>query len=177
MGYDMYAIGARTKVPAGFVASERPIRPDDPWYFLLNGMGMGKMAEEMDRAGVLDLDTEHPPWPDHPEPYGEHFEDGFDVSERDADGTYERAKSLEGQTYLRARAELVRTLGEHGKVPAFKFETNDGWIVTPPECLWIAEALELRSLLLDEGRWRSLVEEFAAFNRRCGEWTDGYAVW
>lgn len=159
MGVDMLALDP----PSG--------EPHAMWRFSLNWSGMAKMAEEMDRAGVLDVKTSHDPWPKWPGE--EHFRELDDMSPF---GEWWEPIDPIGAAHADATIRLRFSLGEDGKVPAYKFESNDYWAVTIPECRWIAEALETRALLLDEGRWRDVVVRFAEFNRLCGEKTSGYVV-
>src|SRR5262249_50378058 len=103
--------------------------------------------------------TECPEWPDWP-PGGlaveraEQLRELFDAaSAGDPSGDCESVGSLEElkptfrelrtiQRYLdeedRARSAVSR---KPGKVPSFKFESNDGWHVIPVECLIIAYRL------------------------------------
>jgi hypothetical protein len=174
VGVDMSALNPRVTSPAGFVPRPDIFGGDDPWYFHLNWWGMGRMAEEMDRAGVIDAEAQHAPWPDRPKPDEEHFED---LDERDENGRDEKPLTPEALIYQQQIENILRHVGESGKVALFKFGSNDGWVVTQDECRWIADALDQRAALIDNTDWQRVVEAFAAFNRRCATEADGYAVW
>lgn len=162
MGVDMHAVGVRATVPA----------PDDreAWYFRLNWRGMSAMLEEMASADVLDAETPEPRWMEYP---GDaHLRE---LDEFDEFGSEYQPLDAIGREYCEQLRAARYQLGEHGKVPLYKFGSNDGWVVTPVECLWVADALDERVALLD-GPWQELVEEYIAFNRRCAEGAGGYGV-
>lgn len=172
MGVDMHALNPRVAVPGGFQPTARGFRDDDPWYFCLNWSGMAAVVDLLDREGAIDRDAEHDPWP-------EQWPEGHLV-ERDAKdefgGWWDAVDDI-GKRYLETTRSIKVSLGRHGKVPAYKFGSNDAWVITPPECIWIADALDDRLLLLPEGeRWTKIVREFMAFNRRCAERADGYTI-
>lgn len=157
MGVDMYALSPRKGACHDF---------------RINWSGMAKLADEMEFANVLDTITPQGDWPKRP-PESEFVW----LDERNEFGEYETAATEVGRAYLETLHVHTFRLGEHGRVPVWKFGSNDGWGVTIPECEWIADALEARVLLLDEGRWREIVEEFVTFNRLCAEKASGYVVW
>jgi hypothetical protein len=136
---------------------------------------------------------------------------GYDLYRRDnlRDPSFDDEKyfrsTMRAFPYLHAAMDLVGVLDYHvgrpgsaGKlsesdlasrspdphsVPAFKFSSNESWIVTPDECLAIAAALErlLRDtrsrvdVSPDEAPVLDFIESFARFNRVCAE-HGGYEV-
>jgi len=106
------------------------------------------------------------------------------VTMRDADVLDEDADIVEvdGGADLAARSPLP------GKVPVYKFCSNDAWVVTPEECAAIAEALtkwadeRAESLLSKVAQAANVVNEdieeardFAAYNFACVD-LEGYTV-
>lgn len=132
--------------------------------FALNWTAMGHVMNMLHERGVVDLHAGPGPLPTtvrheflYPRP----------------DGDPEEAAAYHWKSQTSPNPTLV---------PCYKFNSNDGWIVTPAECLVIADALD--SFLLGqlpgvsalELLWLQRVGELASFNRRCaGE--DGYEVW
>lgn len=167
MGVDMHAVGVRAAAALPILG---PWQWGDPWRFSVNWRGMSELIVEMDTVGLIDEDTPEPEWPKWPG--DEHLQERYEPSDLGED--WEGVTDL-GCEWCDLNRAIRYTLGEHGKVPVFKFGTNDGWVITPVECIWIADALDERVALL-EGRWQQLVNEFVAFNRRCAEGAGGYAV-
>lgn len=138
--------------------------------FHTNIWGMGRLRELMDQANVLDCFSNHPDWPDSSKAY----EADWDEKHPDVIKYEEQADEI--------RSSLSP---EEGKVPIYKFGSNDGWVVTPEGCYMIAEAV---SRYLDENpeyglpteidshEHRSFYKEWAEFNRKAAE-LGGYKVW
>ena len=142
--------------------------------FLLNNWGMGRMNRCMYRAGVLDI-IEPPGFPKYP---GEqHFADG---------GEFAQPIDDVGREFSDARAAVLEHRLDNGKVPVFKFNSTDGWIVTRDECRVIATGL--RQLVVgpdwptpdretdDERFWRNLILDFADFCERSADHGHGFVV-
>ncbi len=160
MGYDLYARTPRVACPTrlGFGAP-------DAWYFRFVVSEMDDLVVLLSEADVLDLDAEPSDPPEPPPRAWEHFDhEGQPLSD-------EARQFVEAEEAARASAGLP------GRVPLFKFRSNDGWIVMPDECRSIASALEARLIPLAPELRPALISEFIAFNRRCGELADGYEVW
>lgn len=179
MGVDMHAVGVRAEVPmpaalAAWHDAPGLLRSHDPWWFAVNWSSMSKLIVEMDTVGVLDEDTPKPEWPKD-RPGGAGDEHLVNLDEPDEFGSWEAPVTEIGRAHYERLRAIRYTLGEHGKVPVFKFTSNDSWVITPPECLWIADALEDRVALL-EGSWRELVEAFIGYNRRCAAGAGGYRI-
>jgi hypothetical protein len=111
-----------------YIRPEQEVRGDgvDPWFHL-NWAMMDLVEELLDQAGVLDNDTQGPVLPPHA--------DKLDTA------TYEQVYDA---AYNRWEAEqLVRATSLDAiKVPAVKFHTNEGWILTSRECRMLAGALK-----------------------------------
>lgn len=110
-------------------------RVRDDGYFRLNIWGMSKMVNIMEDLSMIDWEIKAPDWPDYP--------NGM------TDEEYERSTLP------------MRSMRSHDplRIPAFKFGSNDGWLVTPEECYMIAH--RLRSVPNETAR------EFAGFCSRC----------
>lgn len=88
-------------------------------YFRVNIWGMGDLRWEMRAQGLLTSDPEPTDWPDYPEGAAE--------------------DSPEYLAYREARAKLIGFDHGTGGVPAYKFGSNDGWLVTPREIAVVLE--------------------------------------
>jgi hypothetical protein len=143
MGYDIDMVVTPTLPIPGY----EPQIEGCPGYIRLAGMSMPYMIEIMQDAGVLDDDAQHAPFPDWP-PNGleeeragdllDFFEEGEAI---DPPPTWRETRMM--RAYLAACDEVVRTPSRRpGRVPAFKFCSNDNWFVSPQECRSIAEGLE-----------------------------------
>ena len=89
-------------------------------YFRLNIWGMGRCRELMHHFGMLDIETNHSPWP-NPEDYG--LEDWPDDENWPEDSPEAR---------FRAAQQAVISEGE-GLIRIYKLGSNDGWLVNPTE--------------------------------------------
>jgi hypothetical protein len=124
-------------------------------YFRLNIFGMGEYARLMETFGMVFEAGPYPEWP-HPGPYGttdeiveqvrypEYSEGKPPLSDEDAANARRYIAAHESVLAWHPEESL---LDEDSAIPAHKFSTNDGWIVTPAECraavkMW-REACEL----------------------------------
>lgn len=115
MGYDMYAVEQ--------VDSPSTPRFASPNYFHLNIWGMGTARQIMLDLDMLNAEVEHGVWPDAPSD----------------EEWVEREKVEPGSEWAKFHEENDAVLSAHPnrddpRTPAFKFCSNDGWIVTPVEC-------------------------------------------
>lgn len=155
----------------------------DEGYFRANIWGMGTLRYTMYLAGVLDEEAEMPQWPERPKDLKE---------ERDDDP---RAIELEKQ---RDATRATRST-DPGKVPIFKFGSNDGWIVTPEESRLIADKVDAMLAKIDGGEpfvltfddkedfvldakktapeRMKFVKDWAVYNRKCADAGMAYRVW
>jgi hypothetical protein len=89
------------------------------------------VLELFERAGVIDTETDGPILPPNVEK--------LDVE------TYERIYDVAHKRW--AAEQMVRATSLDAiKVPAVKFNSNDGWVLTARECLMLAEVLRSVSL-------------------------------
>lgn len=118
---------------------------DQPDYFRFNWGGMHAMVMAMVAAGALAEDDKAPalpPWP----PKGMTADTQARFEAAYGDPKAEAKLSPAERTQLRAlRATQQRLLATHSKhkgmVPAYKFLSNEGWIVAGDECRTIATRL------------------------------------
>jgi hypothetical protein len=140
MGMDIYMVEVPAGLPPGYVPHDR----EQPDYYRFTTSSMAAMLALMEAARVIANDPVPacPRWP----PEGVR-DDRLPLIE--ASLSSERLDAAltqsERQTVLEAivRNATLRSTRSHtaGKVPAFKFLSNDGWIVIPEECDAIAAAL------------------------------------
>lgn len=170
MGYDMYAEDGSGDINSNELGTPEKAREalrrqaERGGYFRFSVWGMAAMRRVMDAAEVLS-DEDPPTWPTWP------GEDASSEEQATADGEAEKVR--------RTRSPI------EGRVPHYKFCSNDHWLVCPEECIAIAQALELwlaspenedptylKNLGLDAPQD---VKDFAAFNRLCST-RGGYRV-
>lgn len=127
-------------------------------YFRLNVWGMSVCVELMEKAGMVTSQgkllwpelsnyglTEYP---DDPEYY-----DGHERAEIEAKLTEQ------GRAFLQASKAVIEYEPQPvAGIPAHKFWSNDGWLVTPKQCeaalsAWEAAAPELRASIEAEREW------------------------
>ena len=138
MGFDFEFVRPLEDCPDDY----EPIDDDFPDCYRFTSHAMALSLQVMQDAGVIDNEQSVPSLPEWPPA-------GFDP---------QRAKNLERyleepdvlrsrllppeiplfDAYVRAE-ECAQS--NPGKVPAFKFQSNDGWFVTPDECRAIDNAL------------------------------------
>jgi hypothetical protein len=196
MGYDLHMCRKPRRIPPGF----EPQYEGQPEYFRFNVFGMQSMRQIMQRAELLDDDVDVD-WPEFP-PAGWDDERAWTLVEaieaERAEDTDHPDGALEIEppptlpervavtNYLAAR-DVVRAVRspDPALVPAVKFSSNDGWLVTPEECLLIAHglrrALDESGPALWEGeditdhearRW---IEQWIAYNLLAAD-NGGYRV-
>lgn len=136
-------------------------------YFRLNISGMGVVRDclvqtdaihdKMGWGGSLD-------WPSL-DAYG--LEEPPETSTWDeASSSYvERQLTAEEEAYEKAVRDKLAAGVEYPGIPVHKLCSNDGWIVTPPECVSAAKLwLENRQRVVDSGehetRWIELTDKF-----------------
>lgn len=147
MGYDMYA--------------KDPVGNRDEDYFRLNIWGMGDTRTVMHDLDLLEVGSEHTPFPDHP---GGEWVDEEDV--------------VPGTPWATYYEETNKVLAEHPisddpRLPIWKLCSNDGWHVTAIECKALATmARDGRADGKDLPEWWA---DWIDFIARCGE-RDGFRV-
>lgn len=117
----------------------KPLVPDAPDYYQVNHHGMKILWNILSAGSLLDeecempdFDSTIPEWMDQ-----DRLEEIMDAiefgDEPDPPMTDEEREAIEAAK--QAQDSLVRIQSPHpGKIPAFKFGSNDGWMVSPEEC-------------------------------------------
>lgn len=197
MGYELHMRRKPPRIPPAF----EPQYEGQPEYFRFNIYGMQSMRQIMSRAELLDDDVDVD-WPEFP-PAGWDEERAWmlveaidaeraeDSSDPDGALRVEPPPTLPERvavtSYLAAR-DAVRAVRSPNpaRVPTAKFCSNDGWLVTPDECLVLARGL--RRALDDVGPalWevedlsdheaRRWIEQWIAYNALAAE-NGGYHVY
>jgi len=141
MGFDIFM----NEEPREIGTDYEPQFEEDPRYWRFVSVGMRGMLELMHKAGVIDTNLSSPEFPWPPEGFAEERvaeieEWVFQDSEPEAEPTDDEKKVLRP---LRKQVAQIRGTRSRNPelVPAFKFQTNDGWIIDEEECLLIADAL------------------------------------
>lgn len=127
-------------------------------HFQTGARGMAMLTDVMEESGVIDpvryLDTPiDAPWPP---PGMEELRAEYILGYMDGEGDAPHPPPSEAEQAACRQYKAVRDAwlatrsAQPGKVPAFKFSNNGGWIVTPEECDIIATALEKLLADLDE---------------------------
>lgn len=157
MGYDMYTVqGPDEQERAAFQKAQQRLDAlassakgaavdRDAWqaawtemanarrsYFRLNIWGMGTCREVMDAFGML-TDEPQPHFPDLQD-YGltEYPEDPQDYEIEEERAEVEAELTEAQRRYLDA-VKAVTDADSDGGIPAYKFSSNDGWLVTPQQ--------------------------------------------
>ena len=120
MGYDMYW----EEQPRTPEAAEMSDPPD---YFRLNIWGMVETRAAMEQLDMLDSAA----WPSFPqlEQFGlDSWPDQYDLD----GGTFPYLSGTPEAAFLTEVATVLYGDGG-GRIPAYKFCSNDGWLVTPEE--------------------------------------------
>jgi len=178
MGMDLTMMRTPDTIPKG-----RPkILRDYPGYF------RGVPRDAIDAAGVLDYDAGLPGGPDWPPAgmtqaraeellllFDEPTDDDPDTSVMEVSPTYRELRQMQRYVDADSRTRATRSR-KQGRVPWFKFASNDGWHVTPEECLIITCRLRALFEVDEEGILQEEAEDFAVFNELAAR-NGGYEVW
>jgi hypothetical protein len=132
-------------------------------YFRASIFGMGLLRDELEAQGLGHW-AEPPGFPNYPGDH--HFDGSTDVPVTDEGKAY--VEALQGVLGFVAEGEQGVALG--------KFCSNDGWIVTPEECRYVAENADLGLQGDLGGSNRRYWAEFIRFFRKCGK-GKGFEVW
>jgi hypothetical protein len=192
MGFEMNTVLPVKDLPEDYA----PIFDEMPGYYQLRFSAMFEVVAVMAAAGFLDEEMTAPRlprWPPRgiPEERAEQLRPVLlDPKKLQRRIRPDEAPTLE-RFLKRWRAATGRRSKAPGKVPAFKFTSNDGWWVRPEECRLVstelAAALRDRPRSLHEGlRARGykrslrdvedLVAPWAVYNRIAAD-HGGYRVW
>lgn len=145
MGYDLHMVRTPDAVDPELANSY-----DRPGYYRFNVWGMGVTVGALEWADAIHH-GDAPPIPELEVPGLDeeriHAAIEFIQAEQDDDGDDAdepptEAELAAARAYLRAHEEAVSASSlQEGRVGAFKFQSNDGWLVTPEECREIARKL------------------------------------
>lgn len=168
-------------------ASYTPLIADAPEYYQVNNNGMDILYSVMTTASVLDEDCEPPDfdetlpdWMDE-----ERVEDIMDAlefgDEPDPPLTEKEREAIEQAR--NAQETLLQTSSPNqGQVPAFKFCSNDGWVVNAAECKAIHSAIvslkedpEALATACQTNEAKAVVESWGEFVR-VAETVGGFTV-
>jgi len=127
-------------------------------YFRLNVWGMSACVELMEKIGMV-TGQDHPAWPELAA-YGlDAYPDDPEHYEGDERAEAEAKITDQGRAYLAAAEAVIAYEPEPiAGIPAHKFYSNDGWLVTPAQCeaalaVWAAAAPELQASVTAERDW------------------------
>lgn len=148
MGYDMYWKHEPAEVQEAYaaVSANRGSYDADVYqrwndaqdkhgsYFRLNIFGMGAYRKHMAERGMLANIDNPKPWPEQKD---------FGVSDADWDNYDSDDKSTwtPALAAYKAATDAVVEFETGGLMPAYKFGSNDSWLVTPDEITKSLEAL------------------------------------
>src|SRR5579884_3027487 len=143
MGFYMRFVRPANALPDWYQPSE----PEDPACYRLTFDGMFEVAAAMAAADLLDEEAPAPKlprWPPRGLSPGRADELGpylFDAARLEARTEPQERPLVAGflQRFTKATARRSET---PGRVPAYKFRSNDGWLVHPDECRRIADGLD-----------------------------------
>lgn len=167
--------------------SYKPLVADAPDYYQVNSIGMEILYTIMSAGSMLDEDCEPPnfdealpEWMD--EERVEEVMDALELGDAPDPPLTNKEREAIAQARLAQKILLQVQSPTSGRVPAFKFGSNDGWVITPKECAIItSEAARIRadpellSRVCPTGERRLLLESWAEFVR-VAETADGLTV-
>jgi hypothetical protein len=192
MGYDMKMVRTPDRVPAGYT----PPFPDSPGYFRYAVRAMNLVVGAMEWAGAI-YHAERPRFPPFPPPGFADAERAAAVLDRLALGVDDgpeafdppaTAEELESAGRYRAACEalVTRETLQDDAVAAYKWRSNEGWLVTPAECRAVARRVRAhteviaRDYFTDAGmsaeQGRAWLEGWAGFHELAAE-HGGYRVY
>lgn len=143
MGFDMRFVLPPANLPDWY----QPIEPEEPGYYQLTFGGMFEVVAAMAAAGLLDEEVPVPLLPDWP-PLGLTTERAGELqaSLHDSAKLDELIQPHERTAVAEFLGHFTGATGQRsayeGRVPGYKFRSNDGWLVTPEECRVIADGLD-----------------------------------
>ena len=139
MGMDISTIEKPKDVPASYAKQH-----SDPGYYRFNVQGMASMVTLMLAAGVLSEESP-PKFPEAPAPKDPKRQPLYDevfMGKKEARAKLkpDELKAIDAYIAAVRKAQGARSASPD-KVPAFKFQSNEGWFVSPDECRAIARGL------------------------------------
>lgn len=149
MGYDLQMV----RTPPAVDEKELPNSSGIAGYYRFNVWGMRMTVGALEWADAI----HYGPAPEIPE---------LELDGLEEDGVFAAMEALRGEApadapsptqaelaaaraYLQAHEDAVSSSSlTDGRVGAFKFQTNDGWLVTPEECAVLARKLRAHADLI-----------------------------
>jgi hypothetical protein len=128
-------------------ASYKPMLADAPEMYQVNNYGMELICRALSVANILDENCESPDFdatlPDwlSPERVDE-ITDALEFGDEPDPPMTEKERNAIQEAETAQQALLETRSPNSGKLPAFKFGSNDGWVVTAEECAIICSAIE-----------------------------------
>ncbi len=174
MGFDMYMVRKPTSLPEGYKAQYS----DMPDYHRNRVGAMPVTLCAMEWADCLRYAT-MPEMPDFPPPGFEDEERAGDIlawidepDEIEIDPPATEAEIAACRAYHEAVEAILTTSSlEDGRVASYKWDSNDGWLVTPEECAVIAEKIREHAEMIARDMFTD-----AGFSVEDGlEWLDTWA--
>jgi hypothetical protein len=169
MGYDLHMAERPAAVPEGYV----PQYEGQPEYFRVRAEPMKVLVALMAEADAVSLEPtpEFPRWP--PPGLDEKRAAAIAAHRRDG-GRLTPPLTIFEQAALRAsedalEAILRRPSAEPGRVPVYKFQSNDGWWVSPEECRGLDRSLRRFADELSDDVLAAVLAPFEAVQRREAE--------
>jgi len=109
--------------------------PDDPFFLQLDWGEMEMMVDTLTVVGALDFETPHPEFSAIPE-----FPERPPNWPTNELWTW-RSDHPQVAAFNAVAHEVKRTRGRNDRPPAWKFQSTDGYVVTPDECAHLHAAL------------------------------------
>ena len=165
MGFDMQMVTPPKQLPPAYVAQYA----DQPGYYRFKTSAMVIMVAVMEGAGVLgdDPSPQWPPWPpkDVPPERLKLIEEAVNKGEV-MPGLSELERRI-ATSAIDASKKLRSTPSKKpNRVPAFKFRSNDGWLVTTEECSIVARGLRNYANHLKQQDLDSLAKQYQASQKK-----------
>jgi hypothetical protein len=136
VGYDMNMV----EPPTAAEVRKTNLDASNPGYFRYNISAMPIMVMTMMWAGVVVDDESEPEFPDIPDSLSEARKDAMSKALRQP-SLDAKLPAADREIVVKYRAILHVHSKHAGKVPAYKFQVNDGFVVAPDECKAIVTAL------------------------------------
>ncbi len=143
MGYDMQMVEIPSTVPDGMIL-QNPTTPD---YHRYTNRAMPVTLLAMEWANVLGFDAQ-PEFPKLADNALERLKELMFFQKFPKEAVEEgieppNAEELTVVDDYNAKVSLVLDAPGHGNLPpAYKFQSNSGWLVTPAECLNVADGID-----------------------------------
>ena len=177
----------RMRGTPGSSAEYEPMLPEAPEIYQVNNFGLDTIYRALSTAQVLDERSEPPNFdatlPDwlSPERVDE-IMDALDFGDDPDPPVTEEEQTAIREAQVAQQSLLEVTSPHPGQIPAFKFGSNDGWVITADECVIISTALkrvlgerELFNNACPTDESRTLLIQFGQYVQAAGA-TGGFVV-